>query len=406
MTAIVISNAGGNWNSTASWSPAQVPVAGDTVTATASSGNLTVTANAACASLDFTNYVGTFTINGSIVLTLTSTLKFVSGMTLVAASGTATITLNGTLTMTSGGKAWQGSLNLQGANTYTLGDDWTVGGLIAPSSTLNFGSGSSNVVVNGHTINVAGGNFNGLTSGSITGTTLINITSAISTTTWTSGGGTINNNLTIAAGANTFTVSGSVKYGTGTLSYTSGTTTGASTPSLNLQSSCTLVLGTGWAATVTIVVAAAATITWSGTNTLPATHTFTLPNAALTFAGSDFTLGILNNSALSGGPKTYTITAGQKMTVSGQFATSGTTTTTSSANFVSTTPGSGHYKIVIPSGAFSLAIFTNFTDCDASLVLTLVSFNCLATRCFNVATNYPANTSSNNMAGAPILATM
>jgi hypothetical protein len=69
MAIRTISDAGGNWNTTAAWVEATVPAAGDDIIATATSGNLAITAAAACRSIDLTNYVGTLT-HGAFTLNI------------------------------------------------------------------------------------------------------------------------------------------------------------------------------------------------------------------------------------------------------------------------------------------------------------------------------------------------
>lgn len=62
-----VSNTGGNWNATTTWVGGVVPLAGDTVNFTATSGNLTVNVTTAnLAGIDFTNYVGTITFTAAI----------------------------------------------------------------------------------------------------------------------------------------------------------------------------------------------------------------------------------------------------------------------------------------------------------------------------------------------------
>lgn len=94
MATIVAAAGGGNWSSTATWVGGAVPTAADDVQLSATSGNVTIDAAAACRSLDCSgggasNYTGTLTHNAAITLSVgTSTpgtsniaLKFVSGMT-------------------------------------------------------------------------------------------------------------------------------------------------------------------------------------------------------------------------------------------------------------------------------------------------------------------------------------
>ena len=68
----VISNAGGNWSSTSTWVSGIVPVSGDSISATASSGNLTIDTNLTSYSFAFfslANYTGILTINAPNTVT-------------------------------------------------------------------------------------------------------------------------------------------------------------------------------------------------------------------------------------------------------------------------------------------------------------------------------------------------
>lgn len=139
MAAIVISAAGGNWNASASWSPAQVPVAGDTVTAATASGNLTINVTSSCASIILTSYARTLTFNAP--LTVTSTVTLATGMTV---SGTSSLIPTGSATLTSAGQVFSGTLDLRGTSqTYTM-DNWNVNSLIVSNAvtsiTINTGS--------------------------------------------------------------------------------------------------------------------------------------------------------------------------------------------------------------------------------------------------------------------------
>ena len=61
---------GGNWNSAATWGGSGFPIAGDTAILNATSGQVTVTANATCLILNCTGYANTLTINNGITLTV------------------------------------------------------------------------------------------------------------------------------------------------------------------------------------------------------------------------------------------------------------------------------------------------------------------------------------------------
>ncbi len=115
MATRTISDVGGNYNSTGSWVEGAVPTSSDDVVATATSGNLTITATAACKSVDLTGYVGVLThnsFNWSIGTTGGGgTVKFVAGMTYTTTtSSSCKITLvntSSTANITSAGKSFR-----------------------------------------------------------------------------------------------------------------------------------------------------------------------------------------------------------------------------------------------------------------------------------------------------------
>ena len=88
---------GGNWNSAATWGGVGPPIAGDTAILNATSGQVTVTADAICLILDCTGYANTLTINTGFSLRVTGT--------------GATISLGGTIST-----AQQGVLSTIGSN--------------------------------------------------------------------------------------------------------------------------------------------------------------------------------------------------------------------------------------------------------------------------------------------------
>jgi cytoskeletal protein RodZ len=159
MATITISNTGGNWNATPSWVGGVVPGASDDVVATATSGNLTVTANTSILTVNFTNYVSTFTVNSGITLTINGNLTLSTGMT---TSGTGILSFNpaataptpNTATLTSNGIIWTGSLTFATGTGKTIlfGDAWTIGG------NLNFSPASSGVstTFNNNSVSVRG----------------------------------------------------------------------------------------------------------------------------------------------------------------------------------------------------------------------------------------------------------
>ena len=162
MATRTISNAGGNWNATQSWVEGAVPTSADDVVATATSGNLTVTATAAALSVNFTNYVGTFAVNSGVTLTVGGNFTMVSGMT-IGATSTGTLSFTASSTLTSGGKVWPGNLTLTAANarTYTLSGIWEVSGDFSVTQTGSFTAtlNSSSLTVRGNvTVGAANAN--------------------------------------------------------------------------------------------------------------------------------------------------------------------------------------------------------------------------------------------------------
>ena len=263
-----VSNTGGNWNATTAWVGGVVPIAGDTVDFTATSGNLTINvATATLAGIDFTNYVGTITFNAAINTNGIVNLG-TGGYTQAGASG---LVINGTTTI-SGTAIWSRTLTFTGTSiTYTLGSNLTITGAI-------FLSGTTASTFNGNTLNI-GGNLTVTTTATISGTTAFVFNG---TGTWShSAAGAIRNNVTINT-AGTLTIGTNIYYNTGTLTYTAGsvTTTGST---LNIADSATLDTNG---------------ITWNNITLSGASKTFTLLSN-LTIIGT-LTLSGTGNNVFSG----------------------------------------------------------------------------------------------------------
>jgi fibronectin-binding autotransporter adhesin len=266
MATRTVSNAGGNWNATTSWVGGVVPIAGDNVDFTATSGNITVNVSTAnLIGITFANYVGTITFNNVINTSGTVNLG-TGGYTQAGASG---INLVGTATLTSGGVTWSRTLTFTGTSiTYTLSANWMNTG------TVTFG-GTTTTIINGNTLNI-GGNLTSNTTAIVSGTTTIVFNG---TGTWSnSSTGAIRNNLTINT-AGTLTISGNVYYNTGTLTYTAGTvvTTGST---LNISVSTTLTTnGVSWnniSTSTSLTITLGSNLTLTGTLTVGTTGVATL----------------------------------------------------------------------------------------------------------------------------------
>ena len=318
-----VSNAGGNWNATATWVGAVVPIAGDSIDFTATSGNLTVNvASAVLVGVNFTNYLGTITFNNTIntsgVLNLGT-----GGYTQAGANG---ITLNGTATLTSGGVTWSRPLTFGGTSvTYTLVGNWTVTGLITFQ-------GSGTTTFTNNTFNINGG-LTQTTAGIYAGTTAIVFGG---TGTWSnSSTGAIRNNTTING---TITISGNVYYDTGTLTYTAGTVT-VTGSTLNIGANTTLnTNGITWNninTTGTTTITLSSNLTLTGTLTVSTgTLSFTLggnnlvtTNASISVAGSSTltlpsNLTCINLTTTSGGGGNSTLN-GSQLSITGNLTING-----------------------------------------------------------------------------------
>lgn len=140
-----ISNAGGNWNAVGAWTGGVVPLAGDIIVATPTSGNLVINVStAAIAYPDFTGYTGTLSGTGQLsvrgVTAATSTVTFSTGMTVtwtgvlaltpVSTSAHIGITTNGKLInrLTTGGSAANIILNDNLSFQLTKGAYMSLGG--------------------------------------------------------------------------------------------------------------------------------------------------------------------------------------------------------------------------------------------------------------------------------------
>ncbi len=224
MAVITVSNTGGNYNATGTWVGGVIPLTTDTIAFTATSGNLTINVAATCAGINFTNYVGTLTVNTFFIIKGNINLGTggynVGGGNTMYAGATGTITSNGT--------PWKGNFGFFGTSqTYTLADDLTVNGTI----TMNANSSS----INGFTIYVksswshTGGNLGGTTNVVFNGTGTWNHT----TSGYLGLNTTINTTGTITLGAN------GARFGGGaTLTYVAGTVV-ASTP-FYVMNNCSL----------------------------------------------------------------------------------------------------------------------------------------------------------------------
>lgn len=219
MATRTIANGGGNWNAVGTWVEGIVPVNGDAVVATATSGQLTVNVSSACTSIDFTNYTNTFTMNAA--LTVAGNVTFVSAMSL---AGSSTLTISATSTLTTHGKTVSFPITVTGlsAAILTLGDDLNI------SALLSLGCNT----VNSNNINATAGV---TMTGSVQckGTTILNLTGTGTLQSTGNPGGYLGLNTNINT-AGTITIGSSFNYFNNTLTYIAGTvTTTGSTLTVN-----------------------------------------------------------------------------------------------------------------------------------------------------------------------------
>lgn len=411
-TRFLVTGGTGNWNSTSNWattsggtSGAAVPIAGDVVAFDVNSGSAAMTVNvaSACASLVmWTGYTGTLTFTST--LTLTSTCTFVSACTIAGTAGTLIGT--GAGTYTSGGKTLTCGLTLGGSVTYTLGDNWTVNGLVT------IGTASSTTTVNGNQITCAGGFRHGGTSAPVLGTTKLVLTGG----TWddTSSGVMsldvdLAGNVAISGAVNWGGTSKTLKYVSGTITTTGSTVTcgtatiwdtagvtwnnvsfaGAGityTLSSTLAWSGTLSMatpvftGTGTLnGTGSVAFTSTGTVTLSNTGGLVTTGTLTLPNTNLTFAGSaGFTVGTLTTATLTAS-RIHTLTFGNVYTVTAAFNTA---TATSRQAIKSSVPAGLVVLTVLPGATMGL-VYCDPTDIDSSGGVTVVTLSGVITNSLN-----------------------
>jgi hypothetical protein len=223
-----VSGGNGNINSTTNWSAtsggasgASVPGSADDVNFDAN-GNSNATINVSATWLSLTITSGyTATITHNAVLTIASGGSLTLGANYTIA-GSSSMTISGNNTLTSNGKTWPNSMTFVNSGTRTLIGNFVIGGTLTIStSTTTINSTTS------ETISVNGIAVNGIT----VGTAKV----ILSGGTWSASNVTgIANNVELNGNV---TISGTVYYRTGTLSYVSGSIT-ISGSTLRITGSC------------------------------------------------------------------------------------------------------------------------------------------------------------------------
>ena len=333
MAVRTVSNTGGNWNATATWVGGVVPITGDTVDFTATSGNLTVNIASTCAGINFTNYINTITFTA--VLTIQGPINLgTGGYTQAGASGITVNSNVGGTGFTSNGVIWSRLFTFSGGGvsaTYTLNDDWNFTG------TLSF-TNSNTCTINGFNIYTIG--LNSTSNQPTTGTTNIIFNG---TGTWShSSTGAIQNNVTINT-IGTLTIGANIYYNTGTLTYTAGTvdTTGST---LNIALATTFNTSG---------------MTWNNITITAGIHTLT----------SDLNCQNLTASA------SITINGLFNVNVSGNITANGVVQGTSTIVLIGTglwtaTNGSNTFRTPIIINTNGIITLANTLDCGGNLTYT------------------------------------
>ena len=359
---------GGNWNVNANWVGGAYAVAGDTVTFTGSNPCV-VNVNSACASIDFTGWSNTFTINNTFTLTVSGNITLTTGMTFATTTGT--LLCAATASLTSKGKAvgsyfafggTSQTFTLAGGNNWICGNGITSFGTTPTINTTTTEQLESKVgIANGTTVT---GTATMLFSG--TGTCTSNGSFSLNMTGNTAGNVMFGNFQ--YAGSSFATVAGTFSQIAGTTFTLRGSTT-LNTPLLTFYNFAY--------APLTIIDS---TITLN--NTLNVSNLFTtqgnLSGKSLIFAGSyGFTIGgfsVINGANLSNLKLNY----GNTYTIQNSFQCNGGQLGAGGGgqNNLTVLSSSAGNKValVLNNGATCYLGYVFFTDVDASGGRTIATF--------------------------------
>jgi len=142
-----------DWNRTQNWSfssggrnRAGIPVAGDTVYFDANSGNCTLDANAACATLDTTGYTNTLAL-GTYDLVVSGSVTHAGGTMTIGASSSVGLQVGGAITNSA-------TITCSGASRISCGGNWAnTGTFNASSSTVTFVGAAASTISGTTTFN-------------------------------------------------------------------------------------------------------------------------------------------------------------------------------------------------------------------------------------------------------------
>lgn len=303
-------------------------------------------------------YFSTININGPSIITLGSDLNCIGQMNIIV--GSAVILGAYNLIFENSLNALVGSIYFSSTGTYTLDKDIYV-------VNLQFGTAGNSPTINGSTI-YASGNLTVLGSTSVvSGTTNVELNGSgtwVSTQTST---GNFRLNVTFNT-SGTITISGSIYYRTGTITYLSGTiiTTGSI---LNLRSSATLnTAGMNWNDVSIVLTTATITIN----SLLNISGTLLLGTIDIILSG---TSGFICNS-LSLSSTTLTVPRSLTLTSGLSYTTANMTMLGSTDTFrytiKSSTPSS---QAILTCTGQNNVMYVNATDIDSSMGKTIFSFN-------------------------------
>lgn len=169
MAIRTISNMGGNWNATGTWVENAVPIAGDDIIATSTSGNLTVNvATANMRSVDLSNYLATLTLNNTFNIggpasgftsSFSPTMSF-STATNFTDTNCLSFSMTGAHAIRTNGRKlpYVGVFKNSGTGTFTMLDDLNVTTLSVGlgNQQMNIG-GTYSIYVNHYNRSAAGG---------------------------------------------------------------------------------------------------------------------------------------------------------------------------------------------------------------------------------------------------------
>ncbi len=162
------------------------------------------------------NTAGTITFASAVTWTQNAgTLTYTAG-TVVTTGSTLACGASAAVTLATSGIIWA-AVSFIGASTVTLSSDLTLTGL------LTLGSTSNTTTLTGQTINAGGGMRIGVTTGVVSGTTVVKLTGTGTVDAPSVTSGRMLSATTIDAGAGTVTFTTPVYFDVGVLKYVSGT---------------------------------------------------------------------------------------------------------------------------------------------------------------------------------------